>query len=143
MAGPRDDAVGGIALNLSILDAEYSDATSSRRISHGTTTVQPLVTQCLSLLLLLRNYEEHTATAAAARAATRGRKKAKGASASEQEKERDKRDKEGQLRQLELWEASFTAVLEEMRPLEGANALVRYVCGSVCRSVACVVAEVS
>lgn len=90
--------------------------------------MQPLVTQCLSLLLLLRNYEEHTATAAAVRAASRARKKAKGASASVQETEREMREQEGQLRQLELWETSFTAALEEMQPLplEGANALVRF-----------------
>ena len=38
--------------------------------------------------------------------------------------EAKEREKERQVQQLQLWEASFSAVLEELRPVQGPNALV-------------------
>ena len=34
------------------------------------------------------------------------------------------RERQRQVQQLQLWETSFSAVLEELRPVEGSNALV-------------------
>eukprot|EP00802_Teleaulax_amphioxeia_P020089 Tamp_20357.p1 GENE.Tamp_20357~~Tamp_20357.p1 ORF type:complete len:347 (+),score=96.44 Tamp_20357:29-1042(+) len=97
--------------------AEYAQGSSSRRISHGTAPVHPLITKCISLLLLLRNYEEQTASMQTTSAAMCSGIGAAGEEAKEREKER-------QVQQLQLWEASFSAVLEELRPVQGPNALV-------------------
>ena len=108
------DESAATLLRAVVASADGSPTAAARRISHGTATVQPLVAQCLSLLLLLRNFEQHTASSAAVAAARRAHSQA----ASTQERTSEKQG------QLKLWEESFSGALEQMPAMEGANAVL-------------------
>ncbi|EKX48055.1 hypothetical protein GUITHDRAFT_151916 [Guillardia theta CCMP2712] len=77
-----------------VMSSESLD--QENELSHGTQAAQPLIESCLAILLLLRKYEEYTAAMAAG-------------------------TKSGDLQSKEQWDASFNALLNEIRPQSTCN----------------------